>query len=132
MQFVKAVFLLATIILAVVMATLPAGVSGASHNRRMSKLRRVRKDIRVHGNYFVHMDEQIEREQTIEFIRDFANKTQNDSTTRFNAFGIVDKSANGFSCEMSKAALDLVSFKLSLPLIYSIDLFHDIIIIFAI
>lgn len=106
MQFTTAIFLLVTI-MAVVMTVFPAESFAA--NRSMSKLRRVRKDVRVHGRYFVHMAERVDRERMIEFIQDFENKTQNDSMTRFSAFGVVDKSANGFSCAMSKSALDLVS-----------------------
>lgn len=96
-----------SIILLAVLAAITLQMSAAA-TAGMRKLVRVRKDTRVDGRYLVHMKPSVEVEEIREYIIEMEQKADNDSTFVFRLFGILDQAAHGFSCELSKKALNEV------------------------
>ena len=89
-----------------------AAVTIPSIHGGMEKLRRTKRSIRVPGMYFVHVKDGVTTDEIRGFIGNNEKKTN--ETFKFTAFGIVDEAAHGFSCKMSKEALNEVSKQFSI------------------
>lgn len=102
------------------MATLLAAmiITPPSVHGGMEKLKRAKRDVRVTGMYFVHMNERATVDETRELISEY--ESMNNETFLLSSYGILDEVAHGFSCKMSKQALDEVCNRIDIIIYFAV------------